>query len=58
MYCGRLAKNVKVGVATGNCVQYFILIYFPLSAGGGFCSISVNSVLFNFEVEIFCALFL
>ena len=53
MYCGKLAKNAKVGVATGNCVQYLILIYFPLSAGGGFCSIKGSIISFNLEVEIF-----
>ena len=53
MYCGRLAKNAKVGVDVGSCVQNFILMYFPLSAGGGFCSIKGNITSFNFEVEIF-----
>ena len=54
----RLAKKAKVGVGVGNCVQYLILIYFPLIAGGGTFCIKGKMVSFNFDVLILWALFL
>ena len=48
----------KVGVGVGSCVQNFILIYFPFTAGGGILFITGNIILFKTEVIIFCDLFL
>src|SRR5690606_2567736 len=51
MYCGRLAKNTNCGVCVGNCIQNLILIYFPLTAGGGLFSIIGSITSLSFEVE-------
>ena len=48
----KIAKKAKVGVGVGNCVQYLILIYFPLIAGGGTFWIYGKMISFNLEVLI------
>ena len=53
MYWGKLAKNTNDGLFEVNCVQYFILIYFPFTAGGGVFFIISSIVSFNLEVVIF-----
>src|SRR5690606_4694839 len=57
MYWGRLQKKAKTGFLVGNWVIYFILMYFPFQAGGGYLSISGNIISFNFEVATFLVLF-
>src|SRR5690606_9325915 len=57
IYCGKLAKNTNCGTGVGNCIQYLILMYLPLIAGGGLCSIIGNIVSLNFDVAIRCLRF-
>ena len=34
-YCGKLQYKAKEGYTVGNCVTYFMRMYFPLYVGGG-----------------------
>src|SRR5690606_39629250 len=57
IYCGRFAKHTNCGIAVGNCIQYLILMYLPLIAGGGLFSIIGNMVSLNFDVAMRCLRF-
>ena len=48
-YCGKFAKRqTKEPLVFGNCVQYFILMYFPFNAGGGVSAMIGSMTSFSF----------